>query len=398
MTDEGQVLQELSSFIDPNLEPQAAPPETEAVALDEATIALSEQDIRPPWYASWVGVVVILVLPIALTIAGFSGGDANLQAWGIGGILFLFICGFPFLGLPWLAMYLSYRDRVKGIRNAISAGRAWSVTGPIVQTGARSIAVPGFNLSLAHRVRLPAWTKAGCTVIFSDPTPRGRGMNPGGVISITGPSGRRAYPRTGAIPGLLRLPAIAASILFSIGFTAACNAQSQTYSAAADRMRVIEASADCTKDTKPGTDCLTWVAGTVTRLDGYGVTGTSPQLNSWCTVMLRWPGGQQQGDIRIDGVDCRSQLVLNSAMPAQVQVVRNFAIQVRVADSVYETDRWSPVGDTVFALANLFRVGAILWLAWPFIHVAAAVVYRLVVPRPAEDSPPPPTVAVGSAA
>jgi hypothetical protein len=88
--------------------------------------------------------------------------------------------------------------------------------------------------------------------------------------------------------------------------------------------------------------------------------------------------------------------VPNSAMPAQVQVVRNFAIQVRVGDSVYQTDRWSPVGDTVFALANLFRVGTILWFAWPFIHVVAAVVYRLAVPQPAADSAPPPAVAVGS--
>ena len=120
------MLQELSSFMDPNLAPQAAPPKAEAVALDEATIALAEQAIRPPWYASWVGAVVILVLPVLLIIAGFAGGDANLQVWGIGGILFLFICGFPFLGLPWLALFLNYRDRVKGIRNAISTGRAWS--------------------------------------------------------------------------------------------------------------------------------------------------------------------------------------------------------------------------------------------------------------------------------
>ena len=391
------MLQELSSFMDPNLAPEAAPSEPEAVALDEATIGLAQQVIQPPWYASWVGVVVILVLPILLTIAGFIGGDANLQAWGIGGILFLFVCGFPFLGLPWLALFLNYRDRVEGIRNAISTGRAWSVTGPIVQTGARSIVVPGFNLSLAHRVRLPAWTKAaGCTVIFSEPTPRGRGVNPGGVISITGPSGRRAYPPTGAIPELLRLPAIAASILFSIGFTAACNAQSQTYGAAADRMRVIETSAVCTKDTEPGTDCVKWVPGTVTRLDGYGRMGASPQVNSWCTVMLRWAGGQQQGDIRIDGVDCTKQLVLNTTTKAQVQVVRNFAIQVRVGESVYQTDRWSPAGDAVFTLAMLFRVGTILWFAWPFIHVAAAVVYRWAVPQPAQDSAVPPAVAVGS--
>jgi len=386
VTDENDhVLSELSSFMDPNLEPAAATPEPEAIALDDATIALAQQVARPPWYASWIGAVAILVTPFLLLTAGVVGGDQNVQAWGLGGILFLFICGFPILGLPWLALFMSYRDRVGGIRNAISEQRAFSLTGPILQTGGRSIAVPGFNLSLVHRETIPAWAKTvPCTVVFADRTAKTKFAIQGTVISITGPGGRQAYPRTGAIPALLRTPAIVASILFSIGFTAACSAQSQSYGNAADRMRVIEAAPDCTKDTKPGTDCLRWMPGTVTRLEGYGVTGTSPQVNSWCSVMLRWAGGQQQGDIRVDGVDCTKQLVPNSAMPAQIEVVQKFAIQVRVGETVYQTDRWTPAGDTVFPLAMFFRVATLLWLAWPFIHVAAAILYRVSFPPAAQ--------------
>ena len=383
VSDEGRVLRELSSFMDPNLGEVAATPEPDVVSLDAATVALAEQVARPPWYASWIGAVVILVLPILLTVAGVIGGDANLTSWGIGGILFLFICGFPLLALPWLALFMGYRDRVRGIRNAIAEQRALSVTGPIVQTGGRSIAVPGFNLSLVHRTSIPGWAKTvPCTVVFADRTAKAQFGIRGTVISIAGPGGSQAYPPRGAVPALLRAPAIVASILFSIGFTAACNAQSQSYSNAADRMQMIEASADCTKETKPGTDCLKWVPGTVTRLEGYGVTGASPHVNSWCTVMLRWAGGQQQGDVRVGGVDCTKQLVPNSATPAQIEVVRNFAIQARIGDTVYQTDRWSPVGDTVFPLAMFFRLATLLWLAWPLIHVATAVLYRFAFPQP----------------
>src|SRR5438874_1842181 len=336
VTDDARVLQELSSFMDPNLGEVAATPEPDTVALDEATLSLAQQVSRPPWYASWIGALVILVLPVLLTVAGVVGGDANLMSWGIGGILFLFICGFPLLALPWLALFMGYRDRVRGIRNAIAEQRALSVTGPIMQTGGRSIAVPGFNLSLVHRGTIPGWTKTvPCTIVFADRTAKAQFGIRGTVISIAGPGGRQAYPPRGAVPALLRAPAIVASILFSIGFTAACNAQSQSYSNAADRMQMIEASADCTKDTKPGMDCLKWVPGTVTRLEGYGVTGASPHVNSWCSVMLRWAGGQQQGDVRVDGVDCTKQLVPSSAMPAQIEVVRNFAIQARAGDTVY---------------------------------------------------------------
>ena len=100
--------------------------------------------------------------------------------------------------------------------------------------------------------------------------------------------------------------------------------------------------------------------------------------------MLRWAGGQQQGDIRVDGVDCTKQLVPNSAMPAQIEVVQKFAIQVRVGETVYQTDRWTPAGDTVFPLAMFFRVATLLWLGWPLIHVAAAVLYRVSFPPAAQ--------------
>ena len=74
----------------------------------------------------------------------------------------------------------------------------------------------------------------------------------------------------------------------------------------------------------------------------------------------------------------------NSAMPAQIEVVQKFAIQVHVGETVYQTDRWTPAGDTVFPLAMFFRVATLLWLAWPFIHVAAAILYRVSFPPAAQ--------------
>src|SRR5947209_20540615 len=100
VTDDARVLQELSSFMDPNLGEVAATPEPDAVALDEATLALAQQVARPPWYASWIGALMILVLPVLLTVAGVVGGDADLVSWGLGGILLLVICGFPLLSRP----------------------------------------------------------------------------------------------------------------------------------------------------------------------------------------------------------------------------------------------------------------------------------------------------------
>jgi hypothetical protein len=386
---------------DPTTFPSSAAPSPEAdsVTLGNADIARAQQVMRPPWYASWVGVVVILLLPILLTVAGYIGGDTNLQAWGVGGIVFLFVCGFPFLGLPWLALFMNYRDRVQGIRSSIDSQRGWSVTGPLVQTGARTIAVPGFNLSLVHRARIPAWARSSsCTVLFAGPPRRAQYMVRGTVISIAGPGGRVAYPPGGAVPAMLRAPAIVASILFSLGFTAACNAQSQTYADAAARMQLINAASECTKANKPGDDCTRWVSGTVTRSEGYAIIGASPQpVNSSCTVLLRWPGGQQQGDIRVDGVDCTKQLLTGDPIPAQIEVIRNFAVQVRVGDTVYQTDRWPSVGDTVFTLASIYRVATILWLAWPFIHLAAAVIYRFAARRPADMTlPPAPAMGAGT--
>src|SRR5256886_15989985 len=127
VSDEGRVLWELSSFMDPNLGEVAAAPEPDVVSLDAATVALAEQVARPPWYASWIGAVVILVLPILLTVAGGIGGDANLTSWGIGGILFLFIRGFPLLAVPSLGAVLGYCDARPGIRHAIAQQRAASV-------------------------------------------------------------------------------------------------------------------------------------------------------------------------------------------------------------------------------------------------------------------------------
>jgi len=60
----------------------------------------------------------------------------------------------------------------------------------------------------------------------------------------------------------------------------------------------------------------------------------------------------------------------NSAMPAQIEVVQKFAIQVHVGETVYQTDRWTPAGDTVFPLAMFFRVATLFGWAgssfmWP---------------------------------
>src|SRR2546423_5026396 len=85
VTDDARVLQELSSFMDPNLGEVAATPEPDAVALDEATLALAQQVARPPWYASWIGALMILVLPVLLTVAGVGRGGPHPLFHGTGG-------------------------------------------------------------------------------------------------------------------------------------------------------------------------------------------------------------------------------------------------------------------------------------------------------------------------
>src|SRR5256885_6621142 len=95
VTDDARVLQELSSFMDPNLGEVAATPEPDTVALDEATLALAQQVARPPWYASWIGALVILVLPVLLTVAGGLGGGRDSVASGGRGIPFPLVFCLP---------------------------------------------------------------------------------------------------------------------------------------------------------------------------------------------------------------------------------------------------------------------------------------------------------------
>jgi divalent metal cation (Fe/Co/Zn/Cd) transporter len=49
---------------------------------------------------------------------------------------------------------------------------------------------------------------------------------------------------------------------------------------------------------------------------------------------------------------------------------------VQVGQSIYKTDKWPPFGDSIFTLALIFKVAVVVWVGWPIIHVAAAVIYR----------------------
>jgi hypothetical protein len=82
------------------------------------------------------------------------------------------------------------------------------------------------------------------------------------------------------------------------------------------------------------------------------------------------------GYLRIDGIDCTKQLS-RAPMPARLQVLRDYAFQVQVGQSIYKTDKWPPFGDSIFTLALIFKLAVVVWVAWPIIHIAAALLYRL---------------------
>jgi hypothetical protein len=105
------------------------------------------------------------------------------------------------------------------------------------------------------------------------------------------------------------------------------------------------------------------------------VTSGTESTNSSCHATLRWGKQQQIGYVSIDGIDCRKQLSA-SPIPARIQVLRNYAIQVQVGQSTYKTDKWPPFGDSIFTLALIFKIAVVVWIGWPIIHIASAVIYR----------------------
>jgi hypothetical protein len=355
------------------------PTSVRPIELDDATIALAEQAAKTPWYASWVTGVLIPGGPALGLMMGVYGGSTDVQTWSVFAVILLFIFG-PVIGLIWLALFTGHRSRVKYIRKAIGLQRAWGLTGPLDRLGRRTILAGNRALELGHHFQVPDWARtAQCTVIFADANvgaDQDSASATGAVIAITGPDGRQIYPRTGAVPTLFQVPVLIASILVSLAFTAACNAQSQTYGDAALRMNDINWSVECTAKNKPGDDCWNWVAGTIAWDGGSLVTSGTESTNSSCHSMLRWGNQQQVGYLRIDGIDCTKQLS-RAPMPARLQVLRDYAFQVQVGQSIYKTDKWPPFGDSIFTLALIFKLAVVGWVAWPIIHIAAALLYRL---------------------
>ena len=377
---EGQVLQELQPFLDQGLETAATPPQEQPIALDDNLVALAREASRPHWYASWVVAVLVPAGPALAILAASAGGGVQLLDWALLGIVLLVLFG-PVIGICWVAMFMSHRDHVRPIRFAINTGYASEMTAPVTTLGAHSILVGDTPIGAVHRVRLPGWARtAPCTVIFArdDPSairPRRAGPGPQ-LVSITGPDGRQLYPDVGAVPTLLRVPSIFASILVSFAFTAACNAQTQTYEAAASHLRDINASTPCNAKSKPGDDCWKWVPGTIAFDYWYNTSKTNGAISSTCRAVLRWGAHIQTGDVRTDGVDCTKQLT-STPQTAKLDVLKDYVIQVQVGKATYQTDHWPPLGDSVFTLALIFEVVTILWIVWPIAHVAWAIVYRL---------------------
>lgn len=352
--------------------------QAEPVALDDATVALATQAMRPRWYASWVTGLLIPAGPALGVLLGLLGGGVEELAWAELGVVFLVLFG-PVIGLVWLTLFIGHRDRVRPIRDALDSGTAYSITGPIVQTGSRSIQVADQSMSVLHHLALPRWSRTtACTVTFATGQV-GRGRYRPVVslaIAILGADRRQLYPEAGPVPTILHVPAVIASVLLSLAFTAACNAQSQTYSAGAAYMRDINGSVPCTATSKPADDCTKWVQGTIAFDYWYQTSSVNGAVSSTCRATLRWAGNTQIGDVRTEGVDCTKQLT-SDPMPAKLQVIKNFAIQVQVGATTYETDRWSPAGNGIFTLALVFQIATIVWVAWPIGHVTWAIVYRL---------------------
>jgi len=399
---EGQVLQELQSFLDPSLETDATAPQVQQFTLDDNAMALASQAARPPWYASWVTGALIPAAPALGLLMGIYGGGVELIDWAELGIVLLVLFG-PVIGIVWLALFLSHRGRVAPIRRALDDGSAWMVAGPVAISGPRSVTIGGLQIQALHRPSLPAWVStAMCTAIFADDNtgpqrygiPQARRM----LISITGPDGRRLYPEVGALPVLLSVPSVIASVIVSLAFTAACNAQSQTYSTAASYLRDINASTPCTAKSQPGDDCWKWVQGTVAYDYWYSTSTSNGSTNSTCRATLRWGGPHTQtGDLRTGSIDCTKQLT-STPMPARLDVLKDYVIQVQVGKTTYQTDHWPPLGDSVFTLALIFRIVTVLWIAWPIGHFAWAIAYRArrAMSAPRAGTPSPPMPALGS--
>lgn len=404
---EGTVLEQLQPFLDPTLETSAIAPQATQVALDDHTIALARQAARQPWYASWVTAAMIPGGPVLALVMGLFGGGTDLVGWAGLAIVLLVIFG-PVIAIIWLAVHWRHRDKTEPIRNALGAKSGWAIQGPIAITGFHTIVAGGMPIDAVHRVSVPDWARtAVCTVVFArdndaDLSEYGREHNRGVVISIAGPDGRQIYPAVGEVPTLLQGPSLIASILISIAFTAACNAQSQTYANAAAYLRDIKASTPCTAQSKPGDDCWQWVAGTITLnewKDPYQSKSTTP-TSSICKAILRWGNHTQAGDVRSDVADCTQELD-TAPMPAKLDVLKDYVIQVQVGDATYQTDRWPPLGDSVFTLALIFKVVTVLWVAWPIAHLAWSVGYRIwrtsTGPSAIAPSPPEPAQVEGAA-
>ena len=293
--------------------------------------------------------------------------------------------------IAWFAAFLIVRWRTRHLRLAIGTRRAWSITGTVQQVDGKTITVAGRVFRTLRFVKISEWTKSqACTVVYADESLWS--MNDiswalGSVIRIDAANGSRIYPETGP-PDLFKTSAVVASVLVSLGLTAACNTQSQGYSDAAARLSDIKAATSCTDASKPGDDCTRWVAGTVT----WGGSYSSSPGSSKCPVTMHWSTGSHDGEIRADGAQCQQQLAQDAATPVTVELLKNYPIQVRLGDAVYQTDRWPPNGDAVYVLDWIFKLAVLVWLAWPALHVAAAIVYRVrrAISRRRPDIPSPP--------
>lgn len=375
-----------------NLEPSVEP---SSVPLDDATLKVAREAARPPWYASGLAGIITIAAPILLWLDG-SFASQGTAIWTILVTGLYPVCGVLFIVLPWLILFLVHQSRVFYLRRAISLRRAWVLNGPIQVIGPKTIVVANRRIATVRPLRLPAnAATVQWTVLFADarldPADSGR-IDSAVAVAILDLNSEQVYPTPGAVPLLARAPAIVASVLVSIACTAACNIQSQTYADAATRLTEIRSAAPCDAESKPQDVCSRWVAGTVTWNGGIA---DSP-VNSVCAVVMRWDRGQQQGDIRIDSSACPG-LLADTPVPAQIELVKNYVIQAQVGPVTYKTDLYPPYGDTVYSIAILFRVATILWLAWPLLHVVAAVAYRL---RPKSgrraDTPSPPAAVLSS--
>ena len=186
------------------------------------------------------------------------------------------------------------------------------------------------------------------------------------------------------------------SILIGLAFTAAFNAQSQLYNDAAARLHDIEAASQCTTQSRPVDACWKWVDGTVEDTGViYSASGASRgPVRSSCFVMLRWGSAHQEGEIRTDNGNCQKQFSASfkSPMPASIQLVRDYAVQVRVGKQQLSDGSLASVRRHRFCVGADLPDGDDSVAVWPIVHVAIAVVYRVrrAVSAPAAGTPSPP--------